>query len=143
MRSGGTPSQLNINVVGDTIVRSEVDERVKRFDAAFRLRAAVILYAIQKYLPPKLVKVVGSDGGYFMWSSFRGKDLDLVKTATDLREKHDVVFGNGVHFEAGGDNIYKSQSYAKLCVECFHQDQIQESIKLWGDIIIEKFPHLY
>lgn len=142
-KSGGTPSQLNICVVQDMIETSVVDKCILKLISVFKARADTLVSALHKHLPSKYLKVDGGEGGYFIWCSVNADGIDLAKTLKILSNKHQVIIAEGFHFEVEGDSKGWGINSARLCVAYLTEEEIQEGIAKWEEVIKSEYPELY
>lgn len=142
-KSGGSPSQLNLFVVKDLIVSGTLDTIIEKFRETYSKRAKSLLAAVKKYLPSRAV-VFGGDGGYFIWISIDGgKDFDHSEVTRKLQEKHNIVLADGNLFDVLGDERGWGKTLVRVCVSFLEEEQIDEGIRVWGEVLKEGWPQLY
>ena len=142
-KSGGTPSQLNICVVEEMIKLGIVDECISRLIRIFKSRADTLVKALHEHLPSQLLKVDGGQGGYFIWCNVQAQEVDVSKTLELLKRENQVVIAEGFHFEVEGDSKGWGKNCARLCVAFLTEEEIEEGIRKWGDIMKREYPELY
>ncbi|GEQ66832.1 hypothetical protein JCM33374_g495 [Metschnikowia sp. JCM 33374] len=142
-KSGGTPSQLNICVVQDLIDTGVVDQCISNLIAVFKARADTLISALHEHLPSKYLKVEGGRGGYFIWCSINAEDVDVARTLDLLKKEHQVIIAEGFHFEVEGDAKGWGTNSARLCVAYLTEEEIEEGIRKWGEIMRREYPALY
>ncbi|OBA22274.1 PLP-dependent transferase [Metschnikowia bicuspidata var. bicuspidata NRRL YB-4993] len=142
-KSGGTPAQLNICVVQNMIQTGDLDRCISRLNLAFRARAKALVSALQRHLPAKYLKIGGGQGGYFVWCTIDAEDVDVGKTLEILRDEHQVLIAEGHHFEVEGDSKGWGKKCARLCVAYLDEEEIEEGISKWGEIMQREYPGLY
>lgn len=142
-KSGGSPSQLNLFVVKDLIASGTLDTIIEKFRETYSKRAKSLLAAVKKYLPSRAV-VFGGDGGYFIWISIDGgKDFDHSEVTRKLQEKHNIVLADGNLFDVLGDERGWGKTLVRVCVSFLEEEQIDEGIRVWGEVLKEGWPQLY
>lgn len=143
VKSGGTPSQLNTFVVQDLIESGQLNDIIEGLIKVYSSRSKVMLAALQANLPSNHTKVFGGDGGYFVWVEVKGEGVDLAETIKIVKERYNVIIADGSEFEVAGDPQGWGKTHARLCVSLLSEKEIKNGIELWGEVIKEKYPHLY
>lgn len=130
-RSGGTPNQLSTLVVADLIKTGTIDEIITKFKNVYKERVAVLKESIAKYLPQD-TQVYGGDGGYFVWVVTPSANcFDVVAKLA----KRNVVLAGGEHFEVTGDKRNWGQHCVRLSISYLTTEEIQQGIKIWGELL--------
>lgn len=140
-RSGGTPAQLSTFIIADLIARGEIDGIIEQLCRVYKQRVGVLRESIEKYLP-KLTIVHGGDGGYFLWVKLPQVDNHDV-IVKQLEESHGVVLAGGGNFEVVGDEKGWGKHCVRLSISYLSDSEIEEGIKIWGDVIRQNYPDLY
>ncbi|EGW30254.1 uncharacterized protein SPAPADRAFT_63096 [Spathaspora passalidarum NRRL Y-27907] len=139
-KSGGTPAQLSTLVVADLIQTGEIEKIISKFIETYSERAKVLKDSVSKYLPQG-TKVFGGDGGYFLWVELPITNHQEIVDI--LAKKHSVILAGGEHFEVTGDERHWGENCVRLSISFLSKEEIQEGIKLWGDVLKEKYSELY
>lgn len=132
--SGGSPSQLNANIVGELIKSGDLDRLISSLNSVYGERARVAVAAIEKYLPPG-TKYQGGDGGYFIWvtlpENYDSRAIVKLASAKGLR------LAGGDNFEVAGDERGWGKTSVRVSVSSEEAEQIEEGIKIWGQVAQE------
>lgn len=139
-KSGGTPGQLQTNVVEKLIRRGQLDTIVAHYRKTYRSRAEVMRKALAEHLP-SCAKIYNENGGYFFWVQVDG--VDLAHVIAKVEEEHRVVIPQGGNFEVNGDLLGWGKSGARLCVSFLGEKDIEHGIRLWGQVFRQLHPLLY
>lgn len=142
-KSGGTPGQLNSAVVQHFIENGILDSAISSYKQTYKARSLVLKKALKEYLPSKYTTVYGGDGGYFTWVTIEAPNVDLSEVISALQKKHNVVVAHGGNFEVEGDSLGWGKVGARLCVALLSETEIEEGVKLWGQVLCEMHPELY
>lgn len=136
--SGGTPSQLNSNIVGELLKSGEFYNILQTFRKVYSERALVFKRALEENLPIGTT-VKGFEGGYFQWVTLpEGYDARLI--IEELKAKDDVILAGGEHFEVTGDERGWGQRSFRICLSLLETEQLVEGIKKVGDRIKLLYP---
>ncbi|KAK6202547.1 valine--pyruvate aminotransferase [Scheffersomyces amazonensis] len=139
-RSGGTPGQLASLVVQHLINDGELDKIILDFVKVYKSRSIAIQESIKKYLP-KSTRVLGGQGGYFLWVTIPGIE-DHTLIVKELA-KNGVTLAGGENFEVAGDTRDWGRNSVRLSLSYLPEEELRLGIKLWGKVLQEKHPELY
>lgn len=142
-KSGGTPGQLSTFVVYEFIESGELDATIALFVKTYKARTQALKNAVAKYLPTSHLELYGGDGGYFLWVEFDNSDVDVAKTLKILATKHNVIIPDGTNFEVSGDILGWGEKGARLCVALLSEEDIDEGLEKWGQVLREEYPNLW
>ncbi|KAF3988754.1 hypothetical protein FT663_03842 [Candidozyma haemuli var. vulneris] len=142
-KSGGSPGQLNSVVVQHLITDGTIDKIVEFYKKTYKARAETLKKALDEHLPPKYTKHYGGDGGYFVWVTIDAPNFNLSEVISTLQKEHNVIIADGGNFEVEGDSLGWAKLGARLCVALLTEEEIEEGIKKWGQVLHKKHPELY
>lgn len=131
-RSGGTPSQLNSMIIGTLLQNGDAERIIKNLRMIYTSRSVKLYNSIKKWLPSdtccELVK-----GGYFSWvtlpEGYNCKEIESI-----LKSKYQVIMANGSEFEVIEDEKNWGDRSVRLSISFLEEDQIEEGIRLWGQV---------
>lgn len=140
-KSGGTPGQLQTAVVEELVSRGLLDDIIASYRKTYKARAHAMHRALKVHLPPRNTSIFSAHGGYFFWVDIEG--VDLAATFAELEEKHGVVIPDGGHFEVHDEALGWSKRGARLSVSYLGEEDIEDGIRLWGEVLRDRYPDLY
>ena len=100
----------------------------------------MVKQCIEKYFP-KSTTWYGGEGGYFFWITFHD-DIDVGEIISILNRDYEIIIAPGTAFEVTNNALGWSNS-VRISVSFLDQDSIAEGMKIWGDLMREKYPNLY
>ncbi|KAH3687045.1 hypothetical protein WICPIJ_001989 [Wickerhamomyces pijperi] len=136
--SGGTPSQLNTNILGELLKSGEFYQILQVFRKTFAYRSQILQKIIKEHLPEG-TKATGFEGGYFQWVTLpEGYDARLI--IKECKAQDDVILAGGDDFEVTGDEMGWGDSSFRLCLAFLEEHQLVEGIKKVGERIKVLYP---
>lgn len=132
--SGGTPSHLNTVIIGELLRSGAVDRIISSLNDVYRARAATLEKAVKTYLPGETRASV-FDGGYFSWITLPGEynNREIAKRCME----HGVILPTGDNFEVTADPKGWGEHAVRLSISHLSCTEIEEGIKIWGDVCKE------
>ena len=129
--SGGTPAQLNSMIIATMIKSGAVGRIVARLTDVYAERARVLEASIKAYLPPG-TQCTPCEGGYFSWCTLPpGYNSKLIAERASAKG---LILANGSLFEVTGDERNWGSRAVRLCVSFSSKEQIEEGIRIWGEV---------
>lgn len=139
-KSGGCPSQLSSFTVDHLMKTGSLDTIINNFISHYSKRAQVVKQCIEEYFP-KSTTWYGGEGGYFFWITFHD-DIDVGEIISILNRDYDIIIAPGTAFEVT-NNVLGWNNSVRISVSFLDKESIAEGMKIWGDLMREKYPSLY
>lgn len=147
--SGGAPSQLCAAILGDMVLRGDLEEHIEtKLRPSLQRRHRLMMEAIVKFLAPLGVQTRrgclsggGSEvyGGYFVWLKIPSDDFFPANLVADAAmEEQNLVVGYGNMFEVHGDKTGpRIDSGIRLCFSWVAEEDLVEGVRKLG-VVLER-----
>ncbi|KAH3901851.1 related to 2-aminoadipate transaminase [Saccharomycodes ludwigii] len=131
--SGGSPSQLNANIIGTLITNGDFQNILQNLKRTYSERCDVMYKSILKYLPPGTL-YNKQLGGYFSWCVLPD-EYNCKEICEICKYEFGVLLANGNDFEVYGDENKEGWGKNSVRLSCSYleSDEIENGIRLWGE----------